>query len=231
MKIRVEHIVWLLLMVFVVGGCQSVATTSAMLRNQEGNFELAIGLAKQGIQENPRDAEAYFQLGIAYSNLDSVALAYENFTTAKELDPGPKRKENADNNIKHNYSKHYNSGQAAFQDHDLQAASAEFTLATQADPRQSVAYYNLGVAYARLADADTNFTEQFSPYHDQAIAVLKKLHADFEVIIVDDGSSDATAGIADQLARQDSTVSMRGSSPQTAPVASAGPHCPPNSIQ
>ena len=47
-------------------------------------------------------------------------------------------------------------------------------MATQADPRQSVAYYNLGVAYARLADADTNFTEQFSPYHDQAIAVLEE---------------------------------------------------------
>ena len=174
MKIRVEHIVWLLLMVFVVGGCQSVATTSAMLRNQEGNFEMAIGLAKQGIQENPRDAEAYFQLGIAYSNLDSVALAYKNFTKAKELDPNPKRKENADNNIKHNYSKHYNSGQAAFQDRDLQAASVEFTLATQADPRQSVAYYNLGVAYARLADDDTTFTGEFSPYHEQAIDVLEE---------------------------------------------------------
>ncbi|MHC4748053.1 MAG: glycosyltransferase family 2 protein [Planctomycetota bacterium] len=43
---------------------------------------------------------------------------------------------------------------------------------------------------------------------DQALAVLKKLHADFEVIIVDDGSSDATAGIADELARQDSTVKV-----------------------
>lgn len=43
---------------------------------------------------------------------------------------------------------------------------------------------------------------------DQALAVLKKLHADFEVIIVDDGSSDATATIADELARQDSTVKV-----------------------
>lgn len=43
---------------------------------------------------------------------------------------------------------------------------------------------------------------------EQALSVLKKLQADFEVIIVDDGSSDATAGIADELARQDSTVKV-----------------------
>jgi superkiller protein 3 len=151
-----------------VAGCQSVATTSAKLRNQEGNYEIAIDLCKQALEQNPNDAEAYFQLGVAYSNLDSVALAFENFMRSIELDPdNDKREELANNNIKHNYSKHYNTGQAAFQDKNMEAAAQEFIKATQADPRQAVAYYNLGVTYSRMAADD-------STYHQQAIDALEE---------------------------------------------------------
>jgi len=41
---------------------------------------------------------------------------------------------------------------------------------------------------------------------EEALAVLKKLDADFEVIIVDDGSSDATGQIADQIASRNDRV-------------------------
>jgi glycosyltransferase involved in cell wall biosynthesis len=43
---------------------------------------------------------------------------------------------------------------------------------------------------------------------EQALAVLRKLNADFEVIIVDDGSSDATGQIADEISRRDSKVKV-----------------------
>jgi len=43
---------------------------------------------------------------------------------------------------------------------------------------------------------------------EQALAVLKKLNADFEVIIVDDGSSDATGRIADEISGRDSRVKV-----------------------
>jgi glycosyltransferase involved in cell wall biosynthesis len=43
---------------------------------------------------------------------------------------------------------------------------------------------------------------------EQALAVLKQLHADYEVIIVDDGSSDATGRIADEIFRRDSRVKV-----------------------
>jgi glycosyltransferase involved in cell wall biosynthesis len=42
----------------------------------------------------------------------------------------------------------------------------------------------------------------------QAVGVLEKLNADYEVIIVNDGSSDATAQIADDIARQNSRVKV-----------------------
>jgi glycosyltransferase involved in cell wall biosynthesis len=41
---------------------------------------------------------------------------------------------------------------------------------------------------------------------EQALTVLKKLSADFEVIIVDDGSSDATGRIADEISRRDERI-------------------------
>jgi tetratricopeptide (TPR) repeat protein len=166
MKLRLVHVAWLLLAVFVIGGCQSVATTSAKLRNEEGNYDLAINLARQAIAQNPNDAEAYFQLGVSYSHLDSVGLAYKNFMKSVELDANNKKREqDVNNNVKHNYSKHYNAGQAAFQDRDWNRAAGEFTKATMADPRESVAYYNLGVTYSRLAEED-------SSYHEKAIDEL-----------------------------------------------------------
>ena len=42
----------------------------------------------------------------------------------------------------------------------------------------------------------------------QALAVLEKLEADFELIIVDDGSSDGTAQIADELAGQNDKIKV-----------------------
>ncbi len=52
------------------------------------------------------------------------------------------------------------------------------------------------------------YNEQDNVAHtvEQALAVLKKLSGDFEVIIVNDGSSDATGRIADELSSQNSKV-------------------------
>lgn len=167
LKICVVPVACIVLAAFVIGGCQSVATTSAKLRNQEGNYELAIDLSRQALADNPNDAEAYFQLGVSYSFLDSVALAYENFSQAMALDP--KKKKDAENNIQHNFAKHYKLGQSAYKRDDFQAASEEFVLAVSADPTQAVGYYNLGVSYYSLAK------ELDEKYYVNAIEALDKV--------------------------------------------------------
>lgn len=147
-------------------GCQSVATTSAKLRNQEGNYDLAIDLAHQALAQNPNDAEAYFQLGVSYSHLDSVKMAYDNFTKSVELDPN--KEQMANDNIRHNYAKHYNLGQKAFQRKEYDVSAKEFKMATLSDPREAIGFYNLGVSYARLGEED-------SSYYDKAIAALDQV--------------------------------------------------------
>jgi tetratricopeptide (TPR) repeat protein len=147
-------------------GCQSVATTSAKLRNQEGNYELAIKLAKDALSKNPNDAEAHFQLGVSYSYLDSVALAYEHFTRAKQLDA--EKAPDVDNNIQSNFAKHYKLGQSSFQRVDYKTAAVEFEMATKANPTQARAYYNLAVVYQRLAVTEPG-------YHEKALAAADKV--------------------------------------------------------
>lgn len=139
-------------------GCKSVDTTSMILRNQEGNYDLALSLGRKALAANPNDAEAHFQMGFAYSKLDSVALAYQHFTKAMQLDP--KLTKDASNNIQSNFAKHYKLGQNASTRQDYQTASVEFELATEADPRQAIGFYNLGSSYFSLATVDSVHAQQ-----------------------------------------------------------------------
>jgi len=177
-------------------GCQSVATTSAKLRNQEGNYEMAIDLCKQALAENPADPEAFFQLGVAYSQLDSVALAYENFKKSVELDP--KKERDAENNIAHNFAKHYKLGQTAFTRSDFDAAAVEFGLATEADPSQAVAYYNLGVAYARLADDDVSYRQKCIDAMDRVLELSNPSDANYTKALQVAGRQLVELGRADE---------------------------------
>ncbi len=151
----------------VITGCQSVATTSAKLRNQEGNFDLALDLCRQALAENPMDAEAHFQMGFAYSKLDSMAEAYSAFSKAAELDP--KKKKDAENNIQSNFAKHYKLGQSAYKRKDYATAATEFELARDANPEESRAYYNLGVAYGRLAENDSSKRQMAIDAYDKVL--------------------------------------------------------------
>jgi superkiller protein 3 len=189
-------VVLVLLGAVIAAGCQSVATTSAKLRNQEGNFEMAIDLARQGIAENPNDAEAYFQLGVAYSNLDSVALAYDAFSTAMELDP--KKEMDSKNNIQHNFAKHYKLGQSAYNRQDYQGAAEEFLLATEADPTQAVGFYNLGVSYDRLAEKDPSYHAKTVEAMDHVLELSNPSEANYVKALEAAGRALVASGRADE---------------------------------
>jgi len=148
-------------------------TTSGTIYNQNGQYAKAVEILKVAVQKDPKDAKAHYQIGFAYSNLDSVGLAYVHFVKAAELEP--KMTRDAANNIQSNYAKHYKLGQTHFARASgvtAQAAYAdaarEFGLATQADPKQAGAHYNLAVAYSRMAETD-------STYDDDVLAAASKV--------------------------------------------------------
>jgi tetratricopeptide (TPR) repeat protein len=150
----------------LAAGCKSVETTSAILHNDAGRYDLAIEKANEALAKNPDDPEAHFQLGIAYSKLDSVGMAFEHFTQAKTIDP--KRDKMVDDNIQSNYARHYNQALNLQKEQDLAPAAEEFKRATEADPTQSKGFYMLGRMYQTMGEDDTK-------YHKNAVAAYDRV--------------------------------------------------------
>lgn len=159
---RRNRVILMVLLISLVAlyACKSVETTSAMLHNQHGNYEKAIEMATIALEKNPNDAEAHFQLGISYSYTGEMMRSYEEFQTASRLDP--KKLNDVENNIKHNWAKHFNNGVSEFQASNLEGATHEFEQATFADPRQVKGWLNLAkVEYALALDDSTYLDRAF----------------------------------------------------------------------
>lgn len=153
--------------VVALGGCKSVETRSAILHNDAGRHDLAIETAQEALANNPNDAEAYFQLGVAYSKLDSTGLAYQNFTKSAELDPN--RQKMVDDNIQSNFAKHYNLALNLQKQEDWAMAADEFKKATQADPRQAKGFFMLAVTYEQLGRTNPEYYKQAIPNFDKVL--------------------------------------------------------------
>lgn len=178
-----KHVILMLLVVALatVFACKSVETTSAMLHNQTGNYEDAIAQAKLGLEKNPNDAEAYFQLGISYSYTEEMALSYENFMKATELDPNKQKL--SEDNIRSNWARHFNAGIAEFQGDNIEGATVEFEEATMADPRQINGWLNLAKSYNKLAKEDSTYWEKSFVVADTLMALVTEEDQDYGKVL------------------------------------------------
>ena len=150
---------------------KSVETTSGIIYIQNKQYEEARKILLKAIAKDPKDGDAQFYVGIAYSELDSVAQAYQHFTIAKGLQP--KKAYDIANNIQSNYARHYQLGQNAFKQTNVSEAANQFLLATQADPTQSSGHYNLAVMYARLSLADSTYEVKALGEADQVLKLAQ----------------------------------------------------------
>lgn len=148
-----------LINVSFIASCASNAPHPS-LRPHRYNPGLAIKQLNAILQENPEDAEAHFQLGIVYSIEDSVSLAFKHFEKSVEYDPSPKRISWVDQNLEHNYMKHFCLGKAAIKDGNYEHAVYEFKIATSADPRKWEAFYQLAITYIKLGSDNFNRAKQ-----------------------------------------------------------------------
>jgi tetratricopeptide (TPR) repeat protein len=157
----------ILVFALFLAGCKSVQTTSAILHNQSGRYDLAIKTANEALAKNPRDAEAEFQLGVAYSYLDSVGLAYKHFKKTAEIDPN--REQDVQNNIQSNFARHYNAALNSIKDENYAGAATELERAVQADPMDEKGHFQLGTVYTRLGDASADSSAERTEYYLNAI--------------------------------------------------------------
>jgi tetratricopeptide (TPR) repeat protein len=163
----------IVLCVVALAGCKSVQTTSAILHNQSGRYDLAIKTANEALATNPNDPEAEFQLGVAYSYLDSVALAYTHFKRAGEIDP--KRAADVQNNIQSNFARHYNAALNSIKDEDYPKAAVELEKAVRADPMDEKGHFQLGSIYARLGDTVPDSTAERTEYYARSVTHFDKV--------------------------------------------------------
>ena len=142
------------IMILVSGivGCKSVALTSLIVEIQNGNFVAAIEHGQLALIEDDANADTHFYIGVAYSSLDSVALAHEHLSKAAHLDP--RRLRDVRQNIESNFVRHYNRGVVALANGQLEDAVASLKFSTKADPERAAGFHDLGIAYDQLYSAE-----------------------------------------------------------------------------
>ncbi|MDP6419260.1 MAG: FxLYD domain-containing protein [Candidatus Krumholzibacteria bacterium] len=131
-------------------GCNSMQTSSAILRYQQGEFEMAESLCVEALKVNSEDGEAFFYMALAQSELQDYRSAYDNFRKASEMKP--ERLELAEANIEKNWRDVYNEGVSYTRDENFDVAIEFFTLATEANPENPKGYSNLSKAYWSKAE-------------------------------------------------------------------------------
>ena len=187
-------------LVLSLPACKSVETTSAMLHNQAGEYDKAIEMAELGLEKNPQDAEAYFQLGIAYSFKGEMGKAYRNYMKAKELAPNAKG-DLVETNIQSNWAKHYNNGLNEYQLDNKVGALKEFEIATEADPRRIKSWLNYANISFTLANdpekPDSSYFEKAYMAADTLQSIITKEDEDYLKVLPLVGKIKASQGEVD----------------------------------
>ncbi len=161
----------LLVLVMLAMGCNSMQTSSAILRYQQGEFEMADSLCGEALKINPDDGEAFFYRAMSQSMLQEYDKAYANFRRAAELKPD--RAGMAQDNIDHNFSTVFNNGVQAMQRGANQEAIQDFTIATQANPDNALGYTNLAKAHWTQAENYRGYAETKNDFVESAVMALE----------------------------------------------------------
>ena len=118
---------------------------------QQGMLPLAIQAFSSVIQVDPKKAEGYLRLGLAYFAVNHIQAAIYQFQKVLEIEPN-------------NPLAHINLGAAYLRSGNLEGAILENRSALRLNPDQPEAHFNLGIAYAR-----SGMIDQAIPEYQQAI--------------------------------------------------------------
>ncbi|MFK4511573.1 tetratricopeptide repeat protein [Bradyrhizobium daqingense] len=107
----------------------------------QGEANAAIAAASEAIRRDPRDANAYYNRGNAYSARGDTDRAIADYSATIRLDPA-------------HANAHYNRGNAYSNKGDTGRAIADYTETVHLQPTNANAYFNRGNAYGNKGDSD-----------------------------------------------------------------------------
>jgi protein O-GlcNAc transferase len=133
-------------------GCQSKEVTSAKVYQQQGNWEKMIDQLETAVQLYPKDAEAFYLLGLAYGQKSEWEKMAGNFD--KSLAIGPLFEPQIKNERDKYWVTTFNGGVAKInakdgKEPDLTGAIEQFATCIVIDPKRIDAYRNLAVTHLR----------------------------------------------------------------------------------
>lgn len=158
-------IVFLLLagLAFVGFQCSSTEMTSAKLYIQQKNWDKALDALEKSVAKNPKDAEAYYYLGVVYGEKGQYDKVKESFD--KSLAISNEFKTQIDDSKKYYWANLFNSGVSYYQrGSNLASTNADsskvlfdksanmFEYATQLEPDSADTYKNLSFVYMASGD-------------------------------------------------------------------------------
>lgn len=175
-KRKLFTIVFILLagLAFVGFQCSSTEMTSAKLYIQQKNWDKALDALQKEVDKNPKNAEAFYYLGVVYGEKGQYDKVIESFN--KSLAASNEYKSQIDDSKKYYWANLFNSGVSYFQRGSNLAqtnpdssklafdkSANMFEYATQLEPDSADTYKNLSFVYMATGD------------NEKAIQPLQKL--------------------------------------------------------
>ncbi len=159
----------------------------------KGNYDQAVQKYLESLKLNPKDDEAYYGLGLAYSKLKRLKEAADAFRQALAVNPQNQQAKQALQKIEAAASgkrsaevkRLYNEGNTLMKKGEYEAALEKYKQAIALDSTHYRAYYGMGLAYKKLRrweDAIAAFRKAISinKTYDKAIFALGKTLADLD---------------------------------------------------
>ena len=172
----------------VSGGKWPLASSSPRLSS---DLPMVIQQADRAIQANPHDRDAYYQRGMAHTQMQQFQLALADFTQALQIEPTDRQA-------------YFQRGQTRFKLGDAQGAIEDYSEAIALDAQQAPFYLQRGIALMAMGEnllAQTEFDRAIQLDPRLAIAYLSRCQAKSRL-------NDPASAIADctQAANLDPTL-------------------------
>ncbi len=183
-----------LVLLFALSGCRSAHVTSAILYIDQQMYSKAIDVLHEGLEYSPDEADAFFYLGEAHTELANVNVrdndflaaklnyttAYDYYQKAKAVDPS--LAEQVQTSLLFSYVQRNNDAKNEYQGQYYEAAEGQFRLAYACLPDSVAPIKNLARMKIQLASESSENQELYVEALDLLDRVLAANPGAYELL-------------------------------------------------